>query len=773
MTRYLLLLFTILNCFSHTFAQNFTFNFNQNGQRVCLAESIYDINTNTIKVKLSDAASNTNKLSDIYRRSPGGNGNDWVQVATNLPAGTAEWTDNSVAAGNIYEYQIKRKNSWTYNSVTYDATGYTLGCANADNSGYQGQMILLVADNIPSDLSAKYAGLKRELTGEGWKVNELIVAKASSWNSGADVAAIRGQVAQIYNNAPADDKPKLLFILGHVPMPRSGSTSVTAPDAHDQNKGARGCDAYYADIDGVYTDLATYDPGGLQTPFAINLPNDYKWDQDFLPSEVEMGFGRVDFADITDYPESELVLIERYLDKLSNYRNVAAGFDMGSKTAFNFGYNNSNDASYRNLPNLSTSAQVFENTTALSHPQWVANNGPFMVYMQNEVAPSISEWNTYGMNATIYTSDQSYWGYNDVPQAGSEYSRIRALPASNTKCLVTIWTTAGANLFYQSCTGSPIGLALKDVINHNTVNNKIERPPQQWDTQDWWNRSHFTMNGDPTIRLYQVPPPSNVALSFGTGQAVLSWQAPAGSGYTYNVYASNEEFGKYNKVNAQPLTTLNFTITNYHAGNWYMVRAVKNMTSGCGSFQQPSLGIFTTSDIILSIDELQISLTAERAGVENLLKWQTGDKFVEEKFVVESSHDGKIFIEKGSIAAAENTFRYHYKERELEDLTNYYRIKAIGKTGLMTYSNVAKLVRDNNANPVNAYPNPTNGLLTIEAPFLIENIMIRNNSGKTVKVIEVHAKRNYMINMENLSAGIYFLQVNGKTDTEIIRVVMN
>ncbi len=79
-------------------------------------------------------------------------------------------------------------------------------------------------------------------------------------------------------------------------MPRSGSTSVTAPDEHDQNKGARGCDGYYADIDGIYTDTNTYNPGGLETPLAINLPGDYKWDQDFFPSASGNGFWQSRFC---------------------------------------------------------------------------------------------------------------------------------------------------------------------------------------------------------------------------------------------------------------------------------------------------------------------------------------------------------------------------------------------------------------------------------------------------------------------------------------------
>lgn len=137
-------------------------------------------------------------------------------------------------------------------------------------------MVLLVADDIPQNLANKYHQLKKEITGDGWYVNELIVPRASNWDSGEEVVAIKNQISQVYQDQPENDKPKLLFILGHLPLPRCGSADVVAPDEHSQNRGARGCDAYYADMDGLFTDTSTYNPGGLVTPLAVNLPGDFK-----------------------------------------------------------------------------------------------------------------------------------------------------------------------------------------------------------------------------------------------------------------------------------------------------------------------------------------------------------------------------------------------------------------------------------------------------------------------------------------------------------------
>lgn len=629
---------------NNIYSQNYTFNINTNGKRVCLAETEVNTNTPSITVKLLDYASNTTKTTNIYRRPLFGNGTDWVLVATNLPAGTNQWIDLDVSIGEVWEYQIRRQNTWSFNSQNYDAIGYTVGSLLADKSNYNGQVILLVAENIATGLPILYERLKKEFTGEGWFVNELIVPKANSWNSGDTVVGIRNQIINIYNNAPSNDKPKLLFILGHVPMPRSGSTLATAPDAHDQNKGARGCDAYYADIDGVFTDTATFNPGGLQTSLAENYPGDFKWDQDFFPSNIEMAFGRVDFEDIDDLNLSELEMMEIYLNKLSHYKNVENGFDMGVKNGFYAGFNNSNDGSFRILPNISKSENVYENTVGTPHPQWVQNNGPFKIYMQNREVPDITEWETYGMDAAVFSSDQSYWGYNDVPQNNWVYGRIRALIASNTKCVVALWTTTGANIFHQACSGAPLGLALKEIMNHNTLNNNVEKPPQEWDTEAWWNRTHFAYIGDPSLRLYQVKPASNLSITNINNQATLSWIAsPDTNVIGYHVYKSTSEFGIYNRINSIPIQNLSFIDNNYQQNDWYMLRAVKIEESGCGKFINPSIGIFTQGNFILSDNSIleQQNLMVFPIPTDNRLEIEADFQI---KSLTITSTDGRIML---------------------------------------------------------------------------------------------------------------------------------
>jgi hypothetical protein len=589
-------------------AQFYTFDFANNGKRVCLASSVADTNNETIKILLFDSAQNTSKQTFIARRIYGTIG--WVPVASNLPAGTGHWIDNNCSKGNIYEYQIKRLNSWNYNGINYDAIGYTIGSLVYDNTGYKGRVMLLTNTNIVNNMPSKYMKLKREITADGWLVDELITGNPTDWNCDTNLYYIKNAIKSKYNNAPLNDKHKILFILGHVMLPRSGSTTVTAPDEHDENKGARGCDAFYADIDGNYTDTATFNPGGLASTLAVNLPWDSKFDQDFFPSEIEMAFGRVDFADVSEISGTEIEKTSDYLDRLSAYKNVSAGYDMGDKSAFYFGYDNSNDGSYRSLLNICKPSNVYQNYIGQSHNEWVKNNGPFKVYMQNLSVPEISDWQLDGMNATVFTSDQSYWGFGDVPQPDGIYSRIRSLLAVNTKCLVTLWTTTGINIFHQACNGQPLGLAMKQIMNHNTTNQYLQKPPQDYDTENWWNRTHFAFYGDPTLNLYQIAPPQNVSLSEQTQDMYISWQKSADTNVLgYHVYESDSLLGKFEKITTSIVTDTTFKLTNYVYGRYYMVKAIKAIESGCGIFMHSSLGKSVLANTKLNtIDQKKLPL---------------------------------------------------------------------------------------------------------------------------------------------------------------------
>lgn len=753
----LLSLFLLLFIYCTTQAQaNFTFDFAGAGQRVCLVDAVVTLTLPSVTIRFLDAATNATQSTNVYRRHLYGTGADWVQIASNLPAGTASYTDNAVASGDVWEYQIKRIHGATFSA------GYTTAAVGYDQSNYRGRMILLVADNIAAALPARITELKKDLTGDGWLVQQLTVPKAYGWDSGDTVVGIRQQIQSIYNSAPANDKPKQLFILGHVPLPRAGLGGQT-PDDHVQNAGARGADTYYADVDGVFTDAGTYNPNGLSSPYAVNLPGDFKWDQDNIPSELEMAFGRIDFRDITSYANTELTLTDQYLTRLHHYKQADAGFYMGNKTGFYFGYDNSNDGSYRSLPPISGAANVYQNTTSLPHPQWVKLNGPFMLYMQNREAPQIGEWNTYGMDAAVYSSDQSYWGFGDVPE-GNQYSKIRSILGVDSKCVMVIWTTMAINLFHQAGAGEPIGLACKQIMDHNTTNQKLEKPSSPYDTPVFWNRTQFELYGDPSIRLMQVFPATNPAIISGTGSSItLSWLAsPDNNIVGYNVYKSTSELGKYDRISGSaPVTSLSFTDANSQSGNWYMIRAVKQQQSGSGIFFNPSQGIFIQNSFVVPVR--LSNFTAVKKDRAALLQWSTESEQRSIGFSVQRSADAVKWKDisfvntKALNGNSSNTLSYSFTDFSPLLNENYYRLKFVSANEPAVFSEARRLFFGA-AEAFSITPNPVRNWTTIQNTSG-EEISFAAVYDHTGRLVYQSNKEKLKMNLSFLAAGIYVIKI--------------
>ena len=589
---------------------NFTFDanrYNNNGQRVAIVDASSNSAGPSITLHFRDFQLNSQDDIEVYRRPIDGNAGDWLLKA-NLTAGTEYYTDQDVILGQSYEYQVKK----VIPNSEESATTYLLAGVEHNQYDYNGRMILLIDETIVEPLEAEINQLRQDLTGAGYFVELLTAPRIEGWHGGIEVVNVKQSIVDVYNAAPIEDKPTHLFILGHVPVPRSGG-GLQAPDGHVESLGARGADTYYADIDGVFTDDMSFNPGNLNHPEAVNLPNDYKWDQDHIPSELELAFGRVDFADVYSQSLSEVELLKSYLDRLHAYKHVIGDTDMGDKTAFYYGYDNSNDGSFRSLPPISGVDNVYEIANNTNMPKTISETGPYQIFMQNQFVPNSNEWNASGMDATIFSSDQSYWGFWCSEENESYIGHIRGLLSKPTKCLSILWTTTAVNIFHQLGLGETIGYATRRIMNHNSTNNLYEKPESDWDTNDWWNRNHMQVLGDPTLRINQVRPIANLTTTELSSSAVLlNWTASTEPSLVgYHIYRADTESGPYDRISTDIVTSTEFLHESPKSnGSWYMVRAIKLETTGSGSYLNPSQGTMIQSGFFLNneLTELESNL---------------------------------------------------------------------------------------------------------------------------------------------------------------------
>ncbi len=93
----------------------------------------------------------------------------------------------------------------------------------------------------------------------------------------------------IVTESVTDPTIESLFILGHVPVPYSGNIL----GAHANHQGAWPADLYYGELDGEWTDYLVTNTSASRVA-NHNVPGDGKFDQTFLPSDVDLMVGRVD-----------------------------------------------------------------------------------------------------------------------------------------------------------------------------------------------------------------------------------------------------------------------------------------------------------------------------------------------------------------------------------------------------------------------------------------------------------------------------------------------
>jgi|GEM_PF-3925561 len=164
------------------------------------------------------------------------------------------------------------------------------------------------------------------------------------------------------------------------------------------------------------------------------------------------------------------------------------------------------------------------------------------------------------------------------------------------------------------------------------------------------------------------------------------------------------------------------------------------------------------------------------AGVATL-NWQTATEFNTDHFEIQRSFDGTHFARLTNVTAAGNSStpkNYTYTDRNIEYRATYYRIKEVDKDGFSGYSNIARINPSKNGLSINnIYPKPASGTITLEWNNNIASqskVIIRDMSGRTLKtenIIGYSGFNKYTLNIENISKGMYIieLQSDGRTAT--------
>ncbi|MBK6995390.1 MAG: T9SS type A sorting domain-containing protein [Lewinellaceae bacterium] len=509
----------------------------------------------------------------ILRRTKGQAGNEWIPLLNVIASNLSTLTDTAVVEGQIYEYAIRRSIS------AIDAFGYAHVALNASPVDSRGKILIFVDSATADSLGVELVRLKNDLRGDGWWPIPFHTDPSST------VQSIKDQIVASYNADPLNVKAVLL--LGAVPIPYSGEANW---DNQTDHLGAWPSDAYYGDVNGIWTDVSVNNT----TPARAandNIPGDGKFDQSFLPSLVELQVGRVDFRRINAPAfgaADHIGLMKRYLDKNHDWRIGDYTVDNKAIVDDNLGFSGGEAFAadgFRNAYPLVGEANVVQadffndsdpDSYLLGYGCGAGN------YTQAQGVGSSANFATETVNIVFSNLFGAYFGDWDFETNPFMPSAL----ASRGGILTCSW--AGRPHWFSQALASceTIGYSTRETMNTQFNNGFFYSPIGE-------SGAYVALLGDPTLRANVVKPATNLTVSASNCTSVeLNWTASADVVTGYHVYRALSQDGPYTLLTNAPITGTTYT-DNAAPGDtlYYQVRAIKNVTNpGGGTYANNAIG---------------------------------------------------------------------------------------------------------------------------------------------------------------------------------------
>lgn len=537
------------------------------------------VQTDPVQVSLDWPADSLATGYRLYRK--GRDQTSWGS-ATTLAVNATNYVDTNVTLGGSYEYRIS-KTALGYNGVGYIYAGVEVPLVED-----RGTVILLVDNTVSPGLATELAQLQQDLVGDGWRVlrhdlPRMAVDPANTspsvWASRSnELASVKTLIQADYNADPGN--VKALFLLGHLPVPYSGDL---APDDHTEHTGAWPADVFYADINGTWPDTSVSD-STAGSPRNHNVPGDGKFDRSSLPHDAELMVGRVDLSNLPAFPQSELELLRRYLNKHHSFRHklitaVQRGLiddhlgTLGGEVPAVNGWRDF--APMFGASNCISSSDWFGTLSTASHLWGYGCGGGS--YTSVAGVGATTDFVTKDPKVVFTMFFGSYFGDWD-----SQNNFLRAALGTTNYTLTAAWVARPNWIVHHMALGETIGFSTRLTQNNLTLysGNRVLRGV------------HVALMGDPTLRMHPVAPPSALVAAANTvGGVDLSWNASADGVLGYHVYRAPTAPGLFTRLTSGLVSGTSYT-DPVRTSSTYMVRAVRLEVTGSGSYYNASQGIF-------------------------------------------------------------------------------------------------------------------------------------------------------------------------------------
>lgn len=463
----------------------------------------------------------------ILRRTKGQSGNEWIQIGSAQASVANSLVDNTVEEGQTYEYVIQRV------SNNINAFGYAHTAIFPPLVEQRGKLLVFIDSTTADAIGTELKIWKDDMRSDGW---QIVPRKIGPF---ATVQSIKNQIVADYNADPANVRAVLL--IGDVPVPYSGNTNW---DGHPEHNGAWPCDAYYADVDGLWTDNSVNNTTTARLANR-NVPGDGKFDQSVLPSPAELIVGRVDFSNLSEatFGATPIELLKRYIDKNHKFRTKQFGVPNKALVDDNFGYFGGEafaSDGFRNAYPLVGENNIVEG-------DFLNNTNPDRYLLGYACGPgSYTSAGGVGSSANfaqdtinvvfsnIFGSYHGDWDYESNPLMPSAL-------ASRGSILTCGWAGRPHWFMQALASGETIGYCAKETMNAQYNNGFFPSYGE--------SGAHVSLLGDPTLRAHVVAPVPSISVVSNCNKVNIDWAAsPDTNLLGYLVYRSTSLDGPYERI---------------------------------------------------------------------------------------------------------------------------------------------------------------------------------------------------------------------------------
>ncbi|MBE9465206.1 T9SS type A sorting domain-containing protein [Dyadobacter sp. UP-52] len=258
-------------------------------------------------------------------------------------------------------------------------------------------------------------------------------------------------------------------------------------------------------------------------------------------------------------------------------------------------------------------------------------------------------------------------------------------------------------------------------------------------------------------------------LGINTQTSTAGWTIVSNTGTAITLANTTATFGP------SDCSVLNLIVSGDEVGGPWTVTGSLGFNGPQTTGNQTGNDNTTTSIAVSSALPVTLtSFTATKEGQMAQLKWSTTAETNSDRFEIERSQNGKSWDLIGTQKSnGESTTLKNYTFSDAKPLNgeNLYRLKMIDKDATFAYSRIQSLTFAGDL-VTSFYPNPVAEKLIIKTDdfSLVKNVKIFDANGRTV--YQSSATPSSEINVQNLSAGLYVVQMMSKSGAVISHKVV-